>query len=55
MSAQSEVSTILRKLADDVQFNRYGRDDDMDAAAFWEDWDEAQDSIAMYLPDPNAE
>jgi len=53
MGTKSDVSQIIHKFADDISYGKYG--DDVDGAAFWEDWDELMEELYVFVPDPNAE
>ncbi len=51
---EADLVRELRKLADETYHGKYGHGDDFGAAAFWEDFDEMQTAMEMYVPDPSA-
>jgi len=55
MPNDTTMAGMIRKLADDLGYGRYGKGDDLDGGAFWQDWDTLQDELLMYLEDPNAD
>ncbi len=51
---EAELVRELKKLAYVTAQGQFGRGDNFDAAAFWDDFDEMQIAMETFVPDPNA-